>query len=186
MCIQKDTYLMIKIDFDDTYDLYECGENLSFITFFTTLFDNSKLLLKVIIAPLNNPLLPNVFNLSFGPMMENGDINDTIKIKHKNINKVFSTIIFYALTFIKNNESISIGVDGSNDARAYLYHRMFISNKDYLKEYFDTIGVDWYVRLLRNNEIECDATGYAFFKPKPEPFDYIRKSTDLYRYYIFK
>ena len=56
-------------------------------------------------------------------------------------------------------------MDGSNDARAYLYHRMFISNKDYLKEYFDTIGVDWYVRLMRNNEIECDATGYAFFKP---------------------
>lgn len=51
---------------------------------------------------------------------------------------------------------------------------------------YDTIGVDWYVRLMRNNEIECDATGYAFFKPKPGPFNYIRKSTDLYRYYIFK
>jgi len=186
LCIQKDTYLMIKIDFDDTYELDECGAYLSFITFYTTLHNKNKLLLKVKIAPLNDPLLPNVCNLSFGPIKKNGKINDTIKLKHENTSKVFSTIIFYAITFLKNNENISIGIDGSNDARAYLYHRMFISNKEYLKEYVKTIGVDWYVRLLRNNEIECDDSGYAFFKPKPEPFDYLRKSTDLYRYYIFK
>jgi hypothetical protein len=74
----------------------------------------------------------------------------------------------------------------SNDTRAYLYHRMFQTNRKHLDEFFSSIGVDWYVRLLRNQDIEKDEDGNAFFKPRPEPFDYKRANHDLYRYYMFK
>jgi hypothetical protein len=47
------------------------------------------------------------------------------------------------------------------------------------------IGVDWYVRLLRNRDIERDKRGNPLFKPRPEPFDLKRNPIDLYRYYIF-
>ncbi len=55
-----------------------------------------------------------------------------------------------------------------------------------MDEYFVTIGVDWYVKLLRNGSIEADTNGLAYFKPKPEPFDYQRSATNLYRYDMYK
>jgi hypothetical protein len=61
---------------------------------------------------------------------------------------------------------------------------MFFKNKAYLEEFFVSIGVDWYVRLLRNGDIERDADGEPYFKPKPEPFDY-KRVRDLNRYYMF-
>jgi hypothetical protein len=80
-----------------------------------------------------------------------------------------------------------IGLDGTDDIRATLYHSMFKVNKENLSEYFETIGVDWYVKLLRNQiEIERKDDGSPFFKPRPERFDYSRSRHDLYRYYMFE
>jgi hypothetical protein len=86
---------------------------------------------------------------------------------------------------LKVNPKVTIGLDGSNDVRAYLYHRMFCSNKANLDEYFMTLGADWFVRLMRNNDFERDQDGFIFFKPKPELFDYQRPASNLYRYYMF-
>lgn len=91
----------------------------------------------------------------------------------------------FSLTFLKDNPNATIGIDGSDDLRANLYHRMFRYNYKDLQDFIVIIGVDWYVRLLRNGNIELDSDGLAFFKPKPEPFDFQRKSNDLYRYYMF-
>ena len=177
---------MIKINLEDTYDPIEVAKDLSFMIF------NSRdknavdeVLIKIEILPLGDSLLPNVFNLSFGPLLENGDIDDKARINHLNTNKMFSTLLLFCLVFLQANTEITIGIDGSNDVRAYLYHRMFQTNRAYLNEFFISIGVDWYVRLLRNGTIETDIDGLPFFKPKPEPFDYQRISSDLYRYYMF-
>jgi len=177
---------MIKIDFEDTYEPIEVAEDLSFMTFYTEVTNASPILLKVEISPLGDPLLPNVFNMSFGPLLQNGNMDDTAKINHQNRNKVFSNIILFSLVFLQSNPEMTIGIDGSNDIRAYLYHRMFLTNREYLDEYFITIGVDWYVKLLRNGAIELDTKGLAYFKPKPEPFDYQRAATNLYRYYMYQ
>lgn len=142
-------------------------------------------LLKIKIKNLEDQLLPNVFNLSFGPIQEDGEIDDNIRLHHQDVNRVFSTIILFALTFLQTYRHATIGLDGSNDGRAYLYHRMFVTNREYLGQFFISLGVDWYVRLLRNLTVEEDANGNPFFKPKPEPFDYTRSTRDLYRYYMF-
>ena len=64
---------------------------------------------------------------------------------------------------------------------------MFKVNREHLSEFFETIGVDWYVKLLRNQiDIERKKDGSAFFKPRPEAFDYSRDRQDLYRYYMFE
>ena len=175
------------INFDDTYLPMQVAEDLSFMTFISPLKNGGEQLLKVNIKHLQNDLLPNVYNLSFGPLRPNGEgeIDDEIKIHHSDVNKVFSTIILFALTFLNTNKHTTIGIDGSNDGRAYFYHRIFIKNRVYLSGFFVLLGVDWYVRLLRNGEVERDSDGSPFPKPKPEPFDYNRSTKDLYRYYMF-
>ena len=56
-----------------------------------------------------------------------------------------------------------------------------------MSEYFDAVGVDWYVKLLRNQQdVERDHDGNPFFKPRPEEFDYTRTRAGLYRYYILQ
>lgn len=177
---------MIKIDFEDIYEPIEVAEDLSFMTFHTKVTNASTILIKIEISPLGDPLLPNVFNMAFGPLSQNGSIDDTAKINHQNKDKVFSTILLFSLVYLQSNPQMTIGIDGSNDIRAYLYHRMFLTNREYLDEYFVTIGVDWYVKLLRNGSIEIDTNGLAYFKPKPEPFDYQRSATNLYRYYMYQ
>ncbi len=177
---------MIKINFEDTYDPIEVGEDLSFMTFHSEVKDTADILLKIIISPLGDPLLPNVYNMAFGPLLENGDIDDRAKINHHNKDKIFSTILLFSLVYLQSNPQMIIGIDGSNDVRAYLYHRMFLTNREYLIEYFVTIGVDWYVKLLRNGAVEVDGNGLPYFKPKPEPFDYQRPATNLYRYYMYQ
>lgn len=176
---------MIKINFDDTFEIIEVKKDFSSMFFYSELINGESILLKVSIKKLNYTLLPNVYNLSFGTVDEENRINDQVKLHHKNRNKVFSTILLFALTFLQENPFSTIGLDGSNDIRAYLYHRMFLTNSVYFQNYFFAIGVDWYVKLLRNGEIELDEQKNYFFKPKPEPFDYHRSTKELYRYYMF-
>lgn len=177
---------MIKINFEDTYEPIEVAKDLSFMTFYSEVTNAPQILLKIEISTLGDPLLPNVFNMAFCPLLENGDIEDSAKINHQEKDKVFSTILLFSFVFLQSNPKMTIGIDGSNDIRAYLYHRMFLTNREYLNEYFVTIGVDWYVKLLRNGDIEVDSNGLPYFKPKPEPFDYQRAATNLYRYYMYQ
>lgn len=178
---------MIKIDLDDTFHPKTVNKDLTKFTFESQLTDKSVIELHVKISNHSDPLLKGVFNLAFGPLGKNGEIDDEIQLKHKNGNKVFSTVLFYAIAFLQiNPESYSIGIDGSNEIRAYLYHRMFRFNHRTLSDTIVTVGVDWYVRLLRNGtDIERDENNFPFFKPRPEPFDLDRNTNDLYRYYMF-
>lgn len=179
---------MIKINLDDTFDALTVSEDLKRFTFNSELNDNTNLELHVLISEHPDPLLPNVFNLAFGPLGADNEIDDIISVRHRNINKVFSTILLFAITFLEenNDKQYSIGIDGSDERRANLYHRMFRYNNNDLSDTITTIGVDWYVKLLRNGkDIERDSDGIPLFKPRPEPFDINRNPCDLYRYYIF-
>jgi hypothetical protein len=175
---------MIKINLEDTIEPKTASADFMDYSFISSQRGKPDVELLVKIRNINDPLLPNVFNLGFGPSDGLGGINDKISLVHTNTSKVFSTILLFAITFLQENPGTTIGIDGSDETRAYLYHRMFQTNYESLKEIVIIIGVDWYVRLLRNGTIECDANGFAFFKPRPEPFDLQRKRTDLYRYYM--
>lgn len=176
---------MIKINLENTFEATYVSSNFDQYVFESELKNNKIIQLKVKFTNIVDSLLPNVFNLAFGPFDSAGKIDDSINLKHRDSNKVFSTIILFAIIFLKHNPIATIGIDGSDDLRAHLYHRMFRYNYKDLRDFIVIIGVDWYVRLLRNGSIELDDNGSAFFKPKPEPFDFQRKATDLYRYYMF-
>lgn len=154
---------MIKINLENTFEAIYVSSNFDQYIFESQLKNNKIIQLKIKFTNIANPLLPNVYNLAFGPFNESGKIDDSINLKHRDSNKVFSTVILFSLTFLKDNPNATIGIDGSDDLRANLYHRMFRYNYKDLQDFIVIIGVDWYVRLLRNGNIELDIEGLAFF-----------------------
>jgi len=175
---------MIKINFEDTYEPITIESDLSRMTFNSPQIDGSVKLLLVKITPHPDSHLPNVYNLGFGPPDGLGGFYDDVKLKHNNISKLFSTVVFLGLTFLQEHPEMTIGIDGSNDLRATLYHLMYKTNRKYLSEFFKAIGVDWYVRIFRDGNYEADELGNYIAKPRPESFDYNRNRHDLYRYYM--
>ena len=175
---------MIKINLEDTIVPHYVSQDLTDFRFYSPQKKGGVAELIVQIRNINDPLLSNVYNLGFGPPDGAGSFSDTVSLSHSNPGKVFSTVILVAIAFLERNPSLAIGIDGSDDRRAYLYHRMFSSNRHPLEETLILTGVDWYVRLLRSGDVERDPSGAAYFKPRPEAFDFQRKTNDLYRYYL--
>jgi hypothetical protein len=180
---------MFIIDFENTFKpiLLIFDRELSVMEFYSPQKKSAPELIRVEIKPHLDKLLPDVYNLAMGPLNEENKINDKIRLKHINSNRLFSTIILFATAFLSEYPVFTIGLDGSDDIRATLYHSMFLTNRKHLSQYIICIGVDWYVKLLRNQlEIEVKSDGTPFFKPRPEQFDYARPRYDLYRYYMFQ
>ncbi|WP_184549352.1 DUF6934 family protein [Mucilaginibacter sp. FT3.2] len=178
--------MQVTINFDQIYPPLKLVDTLTEMTFESPKVDGSlqEMLIKITLHP--DPLLPGVFNLGFGPPDGKGNFKDDIRLKYEDLDKVFSTVLFHGLVFLQQNPESTIGIDGSDDLRARLYHRMYKSNRVYLADYFAAIGVDWYVRIFRNGDYEKDELGNAIAKPRPESFDYKRNNKDLYRYYMFR
>ncbi|MHA4894610.1 DUF6934 family protein [Pedobacter sp. PWIIR3] len=175
-----------KINFEDTYDIKWVSDDLTSIIFSCPQQDGQLIELTVKITQHPEPLFFNVYNLGFGPADGKGGFLDYVRLSHQNIDKMFSTVLLFALTFLHSGKNLTIGVDGSDDRRARLYHLMFKHNRSYLEDFFVAIGVDWYVRIFRNGAYEQNRDGTYIAKPRPEKFDYVRPSKDLYRYYMFQ
>lgn len=182
--------LNVKINFDDCYEINTISNDLSFFEFNTYLINDDEVSLGIKISTESHAFLPDVFNLAFGPLNENKGIDDKVKLHHKNHSKVFSTIVFAAFTFLEENKDKYLGIDGSNNARAYMYYRCIQNNFDYLSDIFDIYGVNYYVRILR--KIKDEDFTYPIDEEDIKPFiDKIDKNETiqadkLYNYFIFK
>jgi hypothetical protein len=141
--------LNVKINFEDCYEIETLSNDLSLSKFNTVLKNGREITLGIQISNTVHPYLPEVYNLAFGPLNEFNQIDDKAKLHHKNHSKVFSTVIFTALTFLTENEAKYLGIDGSNNARAYMYYRCIQNNFEYLNQFFNMYGVNYYVRVLR-------------------------------------
>ena len=150
--------LNVKINFEERYKIDTVSDNLSSSSFQTILKDGSNVQLGVQISDEMHPLMPDVYNLAFGPLNEQGEIDDKAKLAHANHSKVFSTILFAGMTFLTENDNTFLGIDGSNNSRAYLYYRCIQNNFDYLAKYFKIYGVNYYVRILRKEQEEDQAS----------------------------
>lgn len=177
--------LKIEINLDDTYDYTETRRDQSEMTFSSPQRDGSFSIIQVGIEEYLALGMPNVYNLGFGPPNGNGGIIDHVPLKHLDNDKVFSTILLFALKFLRRNPETIIGLDGSDDKRTILYHLMFKRNKNYLDQILTAMGVDWYIRVFRDWTYDADAEGNFISRPRPETFDYNRPRHDLYRYYMF-
>lgn len=148
--------LNIKLDFDSTYPLESLSEDLTASAFSTVLQNENQVRIGIIISSVPHPYLPDVYNLAFGPLDSAGQIDDKAKLLHKHHSKVFSTVLLACFTFLEKFPDRYLGVDGSNNARAYLYYRCIQNNFEYLEQFFLMHGAKYYVRILRkpNDEDE--------------------------------
>lgn len=175
---------MVTINFEEPFESVSIENDFSQMIFISPQIDGAHKPILVKIDP--HPYLPNVFNLGLGPPDGMDNFHDDIRLKHTENSKVFSTVLLHGFTFLQVNPELTLGIDGSDDIRATMYHLMFKSNREYLRDFFVGIGVDWYVRVYRDWSYEVDTTGNILSKPKPELFNYERTRHDLYRYYMFQ
>ncbi len=182
--------LNVKINFDECYEIKTISKDLSFFEFNTFLINDDEVMLGIKISSESHAFLPDVFNLAFGPFNERKEIDDKVKFQHKNHSRVFSTIVFAAFTFLEENKHKYLGIDGSNNARAYMYYRCIQNNFDYLSDIFDIYGVNYYVRVLR--KIKDEDYTYPIDEEDIKPFiekidsNVSIQSEKLYNYFIFK
>jgi hypothetical protein len=163
----------IKIDLDNCYQIEKVSNDLSSCVFTTILKDGSPANLAVQVCG-EHALLPNVLNLAFGPLNEDGDINDSIKLHHRDHSKAFSTIVSAGMRYLKENSAKYLGVQ---------------NNFDYLTQHFEIYGVNYYARILRkirDDDFESfDMQNMIAFPQAISPTEQIPHEK-LYNYIIFR
>jgi hypothetical protein len=181
--------IAVKLDFDNPYNIEPVSEDMRTSIFQTELRDGTQVSLKVEISSEPHELLPNVFNLAFGPMNDKGKIDDKAELSHKDYSKVFSSILITGMLYLEHNRSHYLGIDGSNNARAYLYYRFLKKNYDYLNKFFKIYGLKYYVRISRFGKSQYDNP--FNFKDILPGIVRIKKNMPInpefmYNYFIFK
>jgi hypothetical protein len=186
--IRKQMAIVVRIDFDNRYELDNISEDLRVSKFQSVQQDGSAILLKVEISEGPHELLPNVYNLAFGPVNQRGRIDDKAQLSHQDYSRVFSTILFTGLTYLVKNKTHYLGIDGSDNSRAYMYYKFMQRNFDYLDQYFNMFGLKYYVRITRFGKRQYDDP-FDFEDVQPLP-DRIQKDMAMpaefmYNYFIF-
>src|SRR5688572_11332466 len=139
--------LNVKINFENCYKIDTVASDLLLSKFKTILRSGESAELGIKISDNCHPYFPEIFNLAFGPVTKEGEIDDQARLCHQDHAKVFSTVLLAALNFLRKNKDKYIGIDGSTDARAYMYYRCIQSNFDYLDQFFEVYGINYYIRL---------------------------------------
>lgn len=178
----------LKINFDTLYEIENISEDFKFSSFSTELRSGRSIPVNVKISNQSHELLPNVYNLSFGPVNAKGKIDDKAELKHIDYSRVFSTILFAAYAYLKKNPDHYLGIDGSDNARAYFYYRALQRNFNYLDKHFRMYGIKFFVRITRFGKTQYD-NPFDFEDIMPYPFR-IEKGAQIsqdhmYNYFIF-
>lgn len=181
--------VLLKLNFDDVYDVAPVTDDLNTSTFITELTDGSTIPLHIEISNEAHELEPNLFNLAFGPLDRRGKIDDKVELGHRDYSKVFSTILSEAHSYLTNHPGHSLGIDGSDNRRAYLYHRLIKGNFEYLSQYFNLYGMKYYVRITRFGKQQYE-NPFDFKDVHPELIalkkEVFMNTRSLYNYYVFK
>ncbi len=145
-------------------------------SYFNSKLENGKdISLSVKISNQCHVLLPNVYNISFGPLNARGRSMIRLSSPIRIIPKSFPLFYFFAYAYLKNNPDHYLGIDGSDNARAYFYYRALQRNFNFLDKYFRMFGVKYYVRITRFGKTQYD-NPFDFEDIMPYPFR-IRKET---------
>jgi hypothetical protein len=181
--------VVVKLDFDETYNIDPLSDDLRVSTFVSDLEDGRSIPLRVEISSQPHALLSSVFNLAFGPTNAKGEIDDKAEIAHKDYSKVFSSILLAGLIYLTDHPDQYLGIDGSNNARAYLYYRFLQRNFGYLDQYFEMYGLKYFVRISRFGKNQYD-NPFDFNDVIPMtdriPKGMVIRSNLMYNYFIFK
>jgi hypothetical protein len=74
-----------KIDFDSLYEIDQISEDLKFASFDTLLQTGDCVKLVTKISNHSHALLPDVYNLAFGPLDKKGKIDDKVELTFQDV-----------------------------------------------------------------------------------------------------
>ena len=178
----------VKIDFDKVYEIEEISPGFNLSSFNTRLENGNQVALKVRISNQAHALLPNVYNLAFGPLNKQGKIDDKAELTHSDYSRVFSTILFSAYAYLQKNPDHYLGIDGSDNTRAFFYYRALQRNFAYLDQHFNMFGVKYFVRITRFGKTQYD-NPFDFQDIMPYPYkigaNHEISQNNMYNYFIF-
>ena len=179
--------LNVKIDLKNVYSIVLEDRQQRASAFDTVLISGEKVRLGIKIAHTSHPLIPNAYNLAFGPLKADGSIDDKVRLSHQDYSKVFSTVLLETIAYLEERPDSYVGIDGSDNARAYMYYRCIQNNFTYLGSIFTIIVVNYYIRMLRQGEDgNCDLdTDDMHTKYKEVEANEIINPEKLYNYFIF-
>jgi hypothetical protein len=107
---------------------------------FTFLSNGPKGEIKIVVQ-FNATENPTIYNLAFGNLLSNGDVDDTIKNDNKDRNKVLATVAAAAYEFTSKYPEKLIFFTGSPPERTRLYRMALTNNFDLLNLDFEIFGV---------------------------------------------
>lgn len=84
---------------------------------------------------------PSVYNLGFGDVGENGEINDTIVSDNRDSEKVLATVAMTIFKFYEKYPEAYIFVTGSTHARTRLYRIGLTNNLEEIRNDFHVFGL---------------------------------------------
>ncbi|MBO9151667.1 DUF6934 family protein [Chitinophaga sp. GCM10012297] len=148
------------VNFMDVYNV-EHLEGKRVGEFEAELEDGSWGLMKLEVSEEPHEILPNVYNLAFGPVDGWGKINTHARMRYRYRMKVFSTVLLFMENYLRAYPGCKLGIDGSSNSRAELYYRGWQRHFVYLNAYMQMEGVKFYVRILRTGKNQLD-----------DPFDF--------------
>jgi len=180
--------ISVKIDFNNAYSFDSISEDMRTNIFQTELQEGNRVSIGVRISEEPHELLPNVYNLAFGPLTQKGRIDDKVQLNHKDYSKTFSTILLAGLSYMNSHKDHYLGVDGSTNSRAYLYYTFLQRNYEYLDQRFNIYGLKYYVRITRFGKTQY-SNPFDFEDIQLYP-DKIEKGSKIdpyfmYNYFIF-
>ncbi|RFM28550.1 DUF6934 family protein [Deminuibacter soli] len=177
----------VQIDFDNTYDIQPLSDDLRISMFTSELQDGSSLPLRIEISSEPHALLESVYNLAFGPLNARNQIDDMVEITHKDYSKTFSSILLAGLAYLSDHPDQYLGIDGSNNLRAYYYYRMLQRNFNYLNEFFEMRGLKYYVRISRFGKHQYENPfDFDDVIPSMSPIEKGHVPALMFNYFTFK
>jgi hypothetical protein len=179
--------LHIKLNLDNIYRLNP-KPGLDYFVFNTIVKGGKKVPIVVIIRPPVDELMPDVYEISYGPVDRHQKIDDSAELDHVNPSKVFSTLAFAGLLFLSEHPGAYLGINAFDPQRACLYHRFVRGNYDYLAHYFQISGMHFEAKgnLLKDADVS-KATETNDTVHVPQKIDDAKMNPkNLFNYYLFK
>ncbi|HEY8970483.1 MAG TPA: hypothetical protein VIM64_15365, partial [Puia sp.] len=83
--------LNVKIDLENVYSIVAKNADQRASEFDTILTNAKRVRLGIRISHTPHTLIPNAYNMAFGPIKGNGSIDDKARLSYEDYSKVFST-----------------------------------------------------------------------------------------------
>jgi hypothetical protein len=101
------------------------------------------------------PQNPNIYNLGFGDLQDDGSIDDLIVSDNNDTEMVLSTIVRTIISFFEYRPEKTVLFLGSTESRTRLYQII-------ISKYIDEAKDTFQIRGIRNNEVESFVKGVSY------------------------